>query len=211
MPYKKIINLIKNSYEILLEKTNDSKILFLDVERGNLEALKKHLKSMDINSVGSDENSLLIYAIRQREYFSPDIIHYLIEQGINIEHANRQSTTALLECVSQLKDYPIDKPYLMSLAQHLVEKSSQKNLSQHLGIFGNSITTACVKEQFWLLPHFYEKGLSPENIYFNYSNLTHQKDSIYQEYERYMVGEEKKYLESQMKETQKEIHKHHKI
>jgi hypothetical protein len=210
MPYKKILNLIQNSYEMILEKKDDPKILFLDIDKGNLELLKKHLVNIDINSLGSDENNLLIYAIKRRENFNPDIINYLIEKNINIEHANRQSNTALLECLSQLKDYPIDKPYFINLAKTLIEKSSTKHLTHHLGLFGNSITTACVSNQMDLLRDFYEKGLTPSDIDFNYSNFKDKKDTICHEFDTYMIKEEKQFLDTQIQQTI-EKHKHHKI
>lgn len=210
MPYKKIKALINQTYESLLMYKEDPKIMFILVDRGDLEGLKSCLIKMDINALGSDDNNLLIHAIKTRENFNPNIIHYLIAQHINVEHTNRQSTTALLECIYQLKDYPIDKEFFIEITKTLIQKSSEKHLKNHLSLFGNTATTACVKEQPWMLPFLFEKGITFDDINFNYSNLKGMENDIQKMYDEYKIKDEQKHLEKVLTHV-KDTHKSHKI
>ena len=222
MSYKKILNLINDGYEKLLLAKNDPKIMFIAISRGDIKFVKECLNTMDINACNGENQNLLQYAIKQREFFSPEFIYYLIEKGININQADKQDNTALIQCLIELRDYPIDKEELKKITSLLVEKTELSYLTHHVCLFGNVPTTACVFRQDWLLPQLFDKGVKLEDINFNYSHLKNEnkEKEITQLYELHTIKKEKSYLETIMNQRNQnaspssdieEKHKIHKI
>eukprot|EP01039_Chlorochromonas_danica_P007071 gene7071-7821_t len=67
---------------------------FLHGRISTVQYLLEEIK-VDINSLDSEENTILHHAVRSNRSDAQEVIFYLLEKGVNVERINRQGHTAL--------------------------------------------------------------------------------------------------------------------